>query len=392
MDALEMQGISTQRSNYENLTVPQGELSPRERFFRIMEGRKPDRIIDTEFGYWDDTLKRWHAEGLPLFVDSNQKADIYFGFDDWQRFIPVGPGLHPGFEKEIVERAGRTMIIYDHEHVKCQVFTDGTDTIPHYLEFPVKDLATYRNLFKDRLLPRLEERIPKDIAEIGRKVKDRNYVLSAWGGSAAGWARNWMGFEGICFAIHDQPELLEEMMEDIARLGRSLAEAIVRHMTPDSVSYWEDIAFKTGPIVPPVWYMKSCGPVFRAAMDVFRKAGTKYAWVDCDGDMKLLVPTWLESGVNIMFPLEVNSGVHPEDLRKKFPCIRMIGGVDKVMLLKGQDAIRKELLRLKPLVEEGGFIPHVDHRVQADVSFKDYLYYLEAKRDIFGIPNAIRSA
>jgi uroporphyrinogen decarboxylase len=108
--------------------------------------------------------------------------------------------------------------------------------------------------------------------------------------------------------------------------------------------------------------------------------------------MKLLGPTWLESGVNIMFPLEVNSGVHPEDLRKKFPCIRMIGGVDKVMLLKGQDAIRKELLRLKPLVEEGGFIPHVDHRVQADVSFKDYLYYLEAKRDIFGIPNAIRSA
>jgi len=68
-----------------------------------------------------------------------------------------------------------------------------------------------------------------------------------------------------------------------------------------------------------------------------------------------------------------------------------MGGVDKVVLLKGKDAIKKELLRLKPLVDEGGFIPHIDHRVQADVPYKDYLYYLEVKRDLFGIGNTVLS-
>jgi uroporphyrinogen decarboxylase len=391
MDAGEMQAVATQRSNYANLKVRPGEMSPRERFFATMEFRRPDRIIDCEFGYWDGTLRRWHAEGLPGYVDTNGKADIYFGFDDWSRAVPAGPGIHPGFEREVVEQNDRTTIVYDHEHVKCQIFTDGGDTIPHYLEFPVKDAASYRKLFKERLAPKLAERIPKDIAEIGQKVKERNYVLIEWGGSAAGWVRNWMGFEGICYAIHDQPELLDEIFSDIAALGRAMASEIVKHMTPDYVSYWEDIAFKTGPIIPPDYYRRKCGPVFSAAMDVYREAGTKFASVDCDGDMKLLVPTWLASGVNVMFPLEVNSGVHPADLRRKFPGIRMVGGVDKVVLLKGRGEIRKELLRLKPLVEEGGFIPHVDHRVQADVSFRDYLYYLEAKRDIFDIPNRVAS-
>jgi hypothetical protein len=101
------------------------------------------------------------------------------------------------------------------------------------------------------------------------------------------------------------------------------------------------------------------------------------------------VPTWLDNGVNIIFPLEVNAGVHPEALRKRYPGIRMMGGYDKVVLLQGQPAIKKELKRLKAIVKEGGFIPHVDHRVQADVAYKDYLYYLSAKRDIFGLPGKV---
>ena len=55
-------------------------------------------------------------------------------------------------------------------------------------------------------------------------------------------------------------------------------------------------------------------------------------------------------------------------------------------------AIKKEMERLRPLVEEGGFIPHVDHRVQADVPYRDYLYYLDVKRDFFDIPNKVADA
>jgi hypothetical protein len=388
MDADEFKALYEKSWSYDNVPVAEGEMSPRERFFNTMAFKKVDRIIDTEFGYWADTLKRWHHEGLPEFVDSNDKADLYFGFDLWQKHIPSNLFLCPPFEPKVVDDDGQHKIIYDAERVKCEVFSDGADTIPHYLEFPVKDKESYMP-FKERLQVKLEERLWIDLEEIGRQVKERNYVLVAQGGSTAGRIRNWMGFEDICLNIYDQPELLDEILEDLANVSAAVATAINNAFSVDLVSWWEDIAFKTGPIVTPNWFIEKCGASYKKVMDIYRNNGTQYSFVDCDGDFRTLMPGWLDNGINIMFPLEVAAGIHPVDLRKQHPGIRMMGGVDKTVLLKEKTDIKKELLQLKNISDEGGFIPHVDHRVQADVSYENYLYYLEVKRDLFEIPNKI---
>lgn len=388
MEAEEMRALFEKKHSYENIPVADGEMSPRERFMAIMDFQKFDRLIDTEFGYWNNTLSRWHGEGLPREVNNNDKADVFFGFDVWSRGVGVNSGLIEHFPVEVVEDDGRHKVIYDSRRIKCKVFTDGTDTIPHYLDFPIKDRESYQP-FKERFLPELHRRIPKNVAEIAEQTRDRNYILQLFAGSTAGLMRDLMGFEGFSIAICMQPDLIDEFLSDLGELYEAIATEVTRHLDLDLIAWWEDIAFKTGPIVPPDFFYEKCGPVYKRAMDIYRAHGTRYSYVDCDGDNRLLVPTWLDTGVNIIFPLEVNAGVHPEALRSRYENVRMMGGFDKVVLLQGQDAIRKELLRLKPLVEDGGFIPHVDHRVQADVSYRDYVYYLEAKRDIFGLPNTI---
>lgn len=388
MDADEFEEFFSQKQLFENVKED-GEMSPRERFFAIMDYQKPDRIIDREFGYWKDTLRRWHSEGLPEYVDSNAKADVFFGFDDWTKNLGTNVNLQPAFPTEIISDDGEHQIIYDSHHVKCEVFTDGHDTIPHYLDFPIKDKKSYRE-HKKRLQPdNLEERIHFDIKEVAKQVKDRNYALCASGGSTAGMVRNWMGFENICLALFDQPALLDEILEDLCRVSVAVAEAVTKYIDVDMVFWWEDIAYKTGPIVTPDFFINKCGPVIKKVMDVYRANGTRFGMVDCDGDFSKLLPGWMNNGVNIMFPLEVASGIHPEKLRNENERILMSGGVDKVVLTNSKFDIKKELLKLQPIVEEGGFIPHVDHRVQADVTYDNYLYYLEVKRDLFQLPGKI---
>ena len=51
---------------------------------------------------------------------------------------------------------------------------------------------------------------------------------------------------------------------------------------------------------------------------------------------------------------------------------------------KGPAAIDAELARLAPVVEGGGFIPCIDHAIHPDVSYEDFLYYLESKRRLLG--------
>ena len=64
----------------------------------------------------------------------------------------------------------------------------------------------------------------------------------------------------------------------------------------------------------------------------------------------------------------------------------LLGGVNKRAIIVGREATRAELKRLAPYVGEGGWIPHVDHRVPPDVTLDTYRYYLALKRETFGIP------
>ena len=47
-------------------------------------------------------------------------------------------------------------------------------------------------------------------------------------------------------------------------------------------------------------------------------------------------------------------------------------------------AISAEVERLAPLVEEGGFIPHCDHRVPADVPRTHYVHYMKEAKRVWG--------
>jgi len=122
-------------------------------------------------------------------------------------------------------------------------------------------------------------------------------------------------------------------------------------------------------------YRKITGPLAEKGVDI--------NIVDCDGNITKLVGLWLDAGINLMFPLEIRGGTDPAQLRETYGRgVLLMGGVDKVPLARGQQAIDAEIERVKPLIETGGFVPHVDHRVPADVSYENYLYYVGKKRQM----------
>jgi uroporphyrinogen decarboxylase len=120
-------------------------------------------------------------------------------------------------------------------------------------------------------------------------------------------------------------------------------------------------------------------------MQAAQQRGCQLSMVDCDGNPHDLVSLWLEVGVNIMFPLEVSAGVDPFAWRQEFGmALRLRGGIAKAPLVEGGKAIDRELERIRPLLEQGGYIPHLDHLVPPDIPFAHYCEYLEKKRKLIG--------
>ena len=62
--------------------------------------------------------------------------------------------------------------------------------------------------------------------------------------------------------------------------------------------------------------------------------------------------------------------------------LRIWSGVDKHAIAAGPQAIDRELERVRPLIEDGGYIPGPDHGLPPDVSFANYCYYMEKLREI----------
>ena len=65
-----------------------------------------------------------------------------------------------------------------------------------------------------------------------------------------------------------------------------------------------------------------------------------------------------------------------------------MGYVNKLAIIPGGRSIDKELERLTPLLEEGGYIPMIDHRCPPEVSYKTYREYLRKKRKWIGREDA----
>lgn len=360
-------------------------MTDRERWTRTMHFETVDYVPDEEFGYWNETFSVWQKQGLPADICDNSQADRYFGFSR-REHVPINLGILPGFESKVLEETDEHQVIVDGAGVTCIVKRDGTSTIPKYVRFPVQSRDDWKR-FRERLNPDDPARYPADWEEQKKRWKGRDYPLGVSVGSLFGWIRDWMGFEQVALASLDDPDWVEEMIEDLTNFILGVVRRAVTELDLDFADFWEDMCFNHGPIISPSQFRAWMTPRYKRITDFLKLHGVDVVYVDCDGNMNDLVEHWLAGGVNCMFPLEVRGGSDPWPIREKFGRdVLLLGGVDKTRLIEGKRSILGELRRIEKLVEMGGYIPHVDHRCPPDVTYENYLYYLQTKREMLGIP------
>lgn len=392
MDAEEIKVIVSGYHPKEELEVKpllrpwEGTLTPRERFRRVMNFEPVDRLPNEEFGYWSEVYPVWQSQGMSKAVTNELKANHYFNFDRRLK-LGVNFGLQPAFPVRVLsETSDGRKIIVDGNGVTCEVFSDNASTIPHYLDWSLKTPEDWK-LFKERLNPNDLSRIPTNWSQRLQELKNRTIPAGIYFGSLPGWVRDWMGFQGICMAVHDYPEMMEDIFHRLTDVIVTMLERVLPGTDFDFAYGWEDISFRSGPILSPSYFKSVLVPCYKRITDVLHRHGITTIYTDSDGDISLLIEPWLEGGFDTLFPLERAGATNPVEIRKRYgKRVRMLGGVDKMALIDGPAAIRRELEYLAPVVYEGGFIPHVDHRVPPDVSYENYLYYLDVKHELFGIP------
>lgn len=343
---------------------------------------------------WPETLEVWETQGY-----NGYDLDDCFGLD---RLLRVDPwyGPVPPFEKKIVEEDNKTRTYINHEGVLMREFKKHQySSMPQFIKFPVENEEEFDDFAAQRLKLNTNERFDEywhgEVKEGGRSQQDvgksehaktrlvrqghvwpRLCWADRWGGFF-GSLRNLMGLENACCAFYQQPKLVEKIMDERANSIIEVTEEVLKYTKFETFWFWEDMAYNHGPLVGPELYGKFAGKYYRKVCDWLRSKGIKHIGLDSDGDIWKLISIWLDNGINILWPFEVQSNMDVNKVRQEFPNLAIMGGINKREISKGGDAMKAEVDRIAPLVEKGGYIPELDHSIPPDISWPSFCEYID---------------
>ncbi|NLB16963.1 MAG: hypothetical protein GX827_09200 [Clostridiales bacterium] len=351
-----------------------------------------DALPCVHFGAWDELYHVWHAEGH--ISDEDMKAPdkenrVFkkLGFDyGWYASVGSHGGLMPGFEYRELSRDGE-YVTYVNGSGMIERSRPGAESFAQTIGTLLTDRKAFEELYLPKLQPspaRYNLEHLKQVAARQDEIQDRPFGIHV--GSLYGCIRDMLGVEALSYLYYDDEELFADLINAVADVCYTNLEAVLgAGIRPDFGHFWEDICFKNGPLVKPDIFREFVGPHYSRLTDLLAKHGCELSSLDCDGDIDLLVPIWLENGVNIMFPIEYGTWeatIIP--WREKYGRgLRGVGGMNKLILAGDYSDVDAELERLKAQIDLGGFIPCPDHRLPPDAKWKNVQYYCDRFKRMF---------
>jgi uroporphyrinogen decarboxylase len=410
-------------------------MTTREKFLETMlfNGKKT-HSPKWEFGYWGESLNRWYKDGLPkkkpapvpsdytspsssIYTKSwicnnkfvapgeypqgwvsmagglywptqgfglDEDVKDYFGMDTTQQLVDVNLFFEPVFEPVVIEDTERTLRYLDLDGVE-RIFLKEQATLACGSKWPIFDRKSWEQLKSERLRQEyIHKRFPKNWSEKIKEYKNRDYPL-AFGGYPMGFfgtLAHLMGYENLFYAYSDDPELVHDVIGTFTNLWISVFEEVLKDVEIDHLQIWEDISYGSGSMVSLSVMEEFMKPYYIRMIEFAKSHGVKIICVDTDGDCMNIIPFFISCGVTGMYPFEARCGMDVREVRKKFPTLAMMGGINKSNIVFGKQKIDEMLGIVRETLQFGGYIPYLDHFAPPEVDFENFKYYRSTLNEI----------
>jgi uroporphyrinogen decarboxylase len=366
-------------------------MNSRDRIKTLLSFKEPDRIGKQD-AFWEDTLDRWHEEGMPIDVDPGN----YFNFDFDNLYIDASLRL-----PEILLEDTDEYTVREDKHGFTAKQWKGKAGALGYLEHRVKTYDDWNNL-KDRLTvdssnasrindisyfdPFVEWPSWEQMTHKFRQVQAREkfIVLHVYGPHEANWRKH--GFEETLKDMLLQPNLIIDMSKaHVNLIVETLERAKSYDIIPDGLFMAEDLGVNTGPMFSPKAYRNILYPEHRRLGDYLHAQGIAYI-IHTDGDVRQLIPMLIEAGVQVLQPMEARAGMDVRELKGQYgKDLSFMGNISVEKMSATRPELEEEVRsKLEVAMKNGGYIYHSDHSVPSSVSLEDYKYLMDLL-DKFGV-------
>ena len=328
-------------------------MNERERFLKTLRFEKADRVPYFEQFIREDTVERWYKEGLPKGVN----VERYFSLDH-REVLPL---------KRSLRELNRS-------------------------EFPYVDDAKDLKKLRSFLDKALKDAYPRDWKKRVEEYKKCDYPVGV-----AAWESGILQFLGVigsssleraCLMMYDKRELVHSIIEYFAEYLMEGIRRALDEVELDFAYFTEPIAGSYGPVISPAMFREFVIPWYKKMMALLKEHNIDIIIMRSFGNIEVLLPDMVDAGITGLWMTDtIPSNMDYAAIRKEYGRkLALIGGIDANVLMKDEEAIRKEIYdKVPPLLESGGYIPTIDNRPRAHIPFKNFAYYRKLLEEICGV-------
>jgi uroporphyrinogen decarboxylase len=194
--------------------------------------------------------------------------------------------------------------------------------------------------------------------------------------------RDAMGFETVCVALYTKPELVTELLRRVGGFVESVVSACCDFDCYGGVYLGDDMAYKTGLMIPPDAIRTHIMPWHERIAAVAHEKGKLFLFHSC-GQMYELMDEYIDRvGVDAKHSFEDNIMPVTDAKRRFGDRVSLLGGIDVDLLARGDEhSIRAEVREtLEACQPGGGYFLGSGNWVTSYVGPENYLVMLDEAR------------
>lgn len=367
--------------NSSGLERKPGTLAKLERMRKALSHQEPDRVPISDF-FWGGFLKRWRKElGLPA------DANPYYHYDlDWIATVPNMDPHIKSFEtireddEEVVVKTGfETTLRKRHDMPMPEQESWDTDTLEKLEAFEFDDPADPRRFFSagDNQIAGVGDGFTRNSPAWVETVKSLHPDFPVYGSmiEASECLTRLVGQINPLIWMGEEPERMGEQILRIGEHYTRCAEASIKAAGGllDGFVIWGDVAYRNNLFFSPDYWRTYFKPTVKAMIDLCHSHNLPVIYHGC-GNVKAILPDFIEMGLDAYNPLEAKAGLDVCDLRRQYGHSLGFCGNSNMMIWEEGDPekVRREVLRKLNSAKGGGLIFQSDHSVSSAVSGKTY--------------------
>jgi hypothetical protein len=351
---------------------------------------EPDRVPISDF-FWGSFVERWRRE-----LDLPANANPYYYYDlDWIVTVPnMDPWIRP-FQtiketpEEVTVKTGFGAVLHKHfEYPMPEMRAWETDTFEKLERAEFDDPRDRRRFFAagDNQIAGVGDGFQRHSPAWLETVKSLYPDFPVYGSmiEASECLTRLIGQENAMIWMAEHPERMGRVINRIGAFYLEMAQAEIEAGAGwlDGFVIWGDVAHKKCTFMSPRYWREYFKPWVAQMVAHAHAHGLPVIYHGC-GNVKAILPDYIEMGVDAYNPLEAKASMDVVELRRQYGHAIGFCGNSNIQVWEtgDRDAIRREVLRKLNAAKGGGFIFQSDHSVSSAVAGHSYDYVVQLVRE-----------